>query len=111
MEAAKKLLESLNEKKINLEEDRAKTEEKKEVEEGKMQENQESLAINEEYKHSIKPDCNWMLNSFEERRQKRAAEMEGLVTAKEYLAGAAPPAMLETSKEFDDGRFPQISFE
>merc|ERR1719478_2032870 len=111
MDAARKLLESLKERKINLEEEKAKTEEKKEDEEGKLAENQENLAINEEYKKSITPDCDWMLNSFEERREKRKAEMNGHVTAKEYLAGAAPPSMVETSARFDDNRLPQINFE
>merc|ERR550537_301355 len=107
MAAAKKLLESLEEKKVNLEQDIAKTEEEKEDEEGKLASNQEQLAINEEYKKSIAPDCDWMLNSFEERREKRKAEMHGLVTAKEYLAGAAPPAMLQSAKKFDDDRLDQ----
>merc|ERR1719207_221317 len=110
MEAAKKLLETLHEKKVNLESDISKTEEQKEDEEGKMATNKESLAINEEYKKSITPDCDWMLNSFDERRKKRAAEMNGLVTAKEYLAGAAPPELLQ-GKKFDDGRLERIGFE
>merc|ERR1719159_2118957 len=50
MEAAKKLLETLAEKKVNLESDISKTEEQKEEEEGKMATNKESLAINEEQK-------------------------------------------------------------
>merc|ERR1719456_741451 len=111
MAAAKKLLESLEEKKGNLESDIAKTEEEKEDEEGKLATNQEQLAINEEYKKSITPDCDWMLNSFEERREKRKAEMNGLVTAKEYLAGAPPPAMIQGADvKFDDGRLEKIGF-
>ena len=72
----------------------AETEQKRDDEEETKKSNEEKLALNEEYLKSIKPDCDWMLNSFEERRQKRKAEMDGLVTAKEYLAGAAPPAMV-----------------
>merc|ERR1719454_1283720 len=105
MEAARKLIETLTERKVNLEEEKAKTEEKKEDEEGKLAENQENLAINEEYKKSITPDCDWMLNSFEERREKRKAEMDGLVKAKEYLTGAAPPELLQGGKKFDDVSF------
>merc|ERR1719161_1769202 len=111
MEAAKKLLETLAEKKVNLESDISKTEEQKEDEEGKMKANKESLAINEEYKKSITPDCDWMLNSFDERRKKRKAEMNGLVTAKEYLAGAAPPELIQGSTKFDDGRLESIGFD
>merc|ERR1719272_1097207 len=89
MDAAKKLVEDLTAKKENLNSDKAKTEQEKDDEQAKMDDNNERLGINEEYKKSITPDCDWMLNSFEERREKRKAEMNGLVTAKEFLAGAA----------------------
>lgn len=39
-----------------------------------------------DYKASIQTDCDWMLGSFDERREKRAAEMEGLKQAKAFLA-------------------------
>jgi len=65
-----------------------------------------------------------MFNAFEERVEKRKAEMEGLVKAKEYLSGAKPPEnesyykppeLLETSKiaadTAADSRFDQINFE
>jgi DNA repair exonuclease SbcCD ATPase subunit len=107
MAAAKKLLESLEERKVNLESDKAKTEEKKEAEEGKLAENQENLAINEEYKKSITPDCDWMLNSFQERRDKRAAEMNGLVKAKEFLSGAS---LVQASAKPHVQEFEQIGF-
>jgi len=75
-------------------------------------ENEEKLSINEEYLKKIKPDCDWMLNAFEERVEKRKAEMNGLVTAKEYLTGAAPPSMMQDSITFDDdqAKFQEINF-
>ena len=32
----------------------------------------------------LEPDCEWMFKNFEDRVEKRKAEMEGLVKAKEY---------------------------
>jgi len=108
---AKKLIEDLTVKKENLEEDKAKMEQKKADEEETKATNQESLKINEEYLQGIKPDCDWMLNSFEERVAKRKAEMDGLTTAKEYLTGAAPPAMVQIGTSFDDTKLERIGFE
>merc|ERR1719161_2383182 len=102
VDAAKKLIETLEEKKVNLEEDKSKTEQKRDDEEETKAENEQKLKTNREYLEKIKPDCDWMLNSFEERREKRKAEMNGLVTAKEYLAGAAPPSMMQAGTRFDD---------
>lgn len=112
VDAAKKLIETLEEKKTNLEEDKAKNEQKKDDEEETKKENEEKLSINEEYLKKIKPDCDWMLNAFEERVEKRKAEMNGLVTAKEYLTGAAPPSMMQDSITFDDdqAKFQEINF-
>lgn len=116
LDAAHNLVEKLEEEKDSLEEDKADTSTKKDDEEAKLSENKEDFKSAEEYfKKDLEPDCEWMFNAFEERVEKRKAEMEGLVKAKEYLSGAAPPAMLETSKisadTADDNRFDQISFE
>merc|ERR550514_792864 len=81
-----------------------------------MKDNKADLKAQLDYKAAIKPDCDWVLNSFEERAEKRKAEMDGLVTAKEYLAGAAPamvqlPAMMQMSAGFDDTKLERIGFE
>merc|ERR1719213_804043 len=108
LDAAKKLVEELEEKKDNLEEDKADTETKKDDEEAKLDENKEDLKTKEEYfKKDLEPDCEWMFKNFEDRVEKHKAEMEGLVKAKEYLSGAAPPTMLQTSKASDGNRFEQ----
>jgi len=111
LDAAKKLLETLNARKVDLEEQKETTEGKKDDEEADKASNQEDLATNEKYFNKIQPDCDWMLNSFQERRDKRKAEMNGLVTAKEYLTGAAPPAMVQSSAPFDDNKLDRIGFD
>eukprot|EP00746_Dinoflagellata_sp_MGD_P013076 gnl/MRDRNA2_/MRDRNA2_128122_c0_seq1.p1 gnl/MRDRNA2_/MRDRNA2_128122_c0~~gnl/MRDRNA2_/MRDRNA2_128122_c0_seq1.p1 ORF type:complete len:711 (-),score=215.78 gnl/MRDRNA2_/MRDRNA2_128122_c0_seq1:88-2220(-) len=104
--AAKKLVEDLTVQKENLKSDKAKVQEKEVKEEDDKAMNEKDLKANEEYlqgPNGIKPDCDWMLNSFDERREKRKGEMNGLVTAKEYLTGAAPPAMVQTPfRSMDD---------
>jgi len=118
--AAKKLIETLEEKKVNLEEDKSNTETKVDDENAKLTENKEDLKTTEDYKKDdLEPDCEWMFKNFEERVEKRKAEMEGLVKAKEYLSGAAPPSdsvfpkesMLEISKSSNHNNFQQISFD
>lgn len=79
-----------------------------------MKMNSENLETNEDYKKKITPDCDWMLNSFEERREKRKAEMNGLVTAKEFLAGGTPSMMQDSvtfDNTFDDTKLQRIGFE
>jgi len=116
VDAAKALIATLEEKKASLEESKAKTEQEVDDEEADKASNEEDLATNEKYYNKIQPDCDWMLNSFEERVQKRKAEMNGLVTAKEYLTGAAPPATMMQSditfddKTFDDNKLDRIGF-
>jgi hypothetical protein len=107
---AKALIKDLEEKKTDLENTRAQTDEQKELEHDTMKENKGTLTDKIDYRKSITEGCDWLLKAFDERVQKRKAEMKGLVKAKEYLAGAAPPAMLETSKTFDDNKLSEISF-
>lgn len=44
-----------------------------------------------EEKQSLAVDCGWIKTKFQQRRDKRKAEMDGLVEAKGMLAGAEPP--------------------
>merc|ERR1712137_1528575 len=104
MKAAKKLKEELIEKKVNLEETIAKRDEH--IDMGiNMQEKMDEV----NYKAKIKPDCDWIIGAFKERETARAAEMNGLVTAKEYLAGAKVPSLLQKSK-FNDEALSNIKF-
>jgi hypothetical protein len=77
-----------------------------------MDDNKEELADDHAHKKEITPDCDWILNSFVARAEKRDAEKEGLTAAKEFLAGAAPPSMLQSARvpNFNDDAFPKISF-
>jgi predicted nucleic acid-binding Zn-ribbon protein len=110
LNAAKKLVEDLTIKKTNLESDIATTNDEindttvaKEDTEGLLHEEREYLA-------SIKPDCDFMLNNYEKRRAARGEEIDGLITAKGMLAGAAPPSMVQKSSAFDDDDLPKMTF-
>mmetsp|Transcript_73283 Transcript_73283/g.203237 ORF Transcript_73283/g.203237 Transcript_73283/m.203237 type:complete len:750 (+) Transcript_73283:65-2314(+) len=45
------------------------------------------LASEKKYKADITPDCDWILGAFQHRAERRAAEVSGLVGAKQFLAG------------------------
>jgi len=109
MEVAKKLKESLEEKKTNLEETIAKRDEER-VEEHRLK----SINLNDktaetDYKAEIKPDCDWIIGSFEARAKAREGEMNGLTSAKEYLAGAKVPSLLQVAPA-DDASLSHIRF-
>jgi len=93
--AAEALIEDLKAKKTNLEEDLAKQEDAKLDEENDMKDNKADLKTNEEEKESITEDCDWMIENFQERKEKREVERQGLVKAKEFLAGANPGGFLQ----------------
>merc|ERR1719390_390496 len=106
---ANTLLEELKAKKTNLEQAISDTNTEIDENEVKKEDLEGLLKDEKDYLAPIKPDCDWILNSFTERRTKRAAEMEGLLQAKGMLAGASP-AMAQTSVEFDDDEFPKMTF-
>jgi hypothetical protein len=108
MAAAEKLYKELDEKRINLEDTIAKRQEQKADETKDMNENKEDLTETEAYKLKITPDCDWIIKAFEERAIARASEMEGLNSAKDFLAGQK--ALIQTSKKFDDSRLSSIKF-
>jgi len=111
MATAKKLRKTLVTKKVNLEVQIAKTEEDLKDEEADKKKNEGDLKDEEDYKASIKPDCDWILKAFTERAEKRAAELDGLTGAKEYLVGYKP-SLLErrVTKAFDDDKLPGLKF-
>merc|ERR1719473_101822 len=54
-------------------------------------ENKESLKDDKEGElDAMKPNCDWVLSTFDSRREKRKAEIQGLIEAKGMLAGATP---------------------
>merc|ERR1719486_1782642 len=108
MATAQKLLDDLNEKKVTLEGIIAKREEDKEEENKDMKENNVDRDDELDYKAKITPDCDWILKAFDQRATARAAEADGLTTAKEFLAGKT--ALLEKKTKFDDSALSNIGF-
>merc|ERR1719316_1536003 len=105
---AQKLLNDLKAKKVTLEGIIAKREEDKEEETKDMKENNKDRDAELAYQGKITPDCDWIIKAFDGRADARAAEMNGLTTAKEFLAGKT--ALLEKSARFDDTGLQRIGF-
>merc|ERR1719171_2366380 len=106
---ANKLLDELRAKKTNLEQSISDTNTEIDENEVVKEDTQGLLKEEKDYLASIKPDCDWILNAFTERCEKRAIEMEGLLEAKGMLAGASP-GLVQSSKSFDDDEFPRMGF-
>ncbi|CAK0889913.1 unnamed protein product [Prorocentrum cordatum] len=70
----------------------AKTDEEKADELELMSHNSDLQKGEKTYLGGILADCKWVFKAFFERADKRAAEMEGLTAAKEYLVGYNPNA-------------------
>jgi hypothetical protein len=104
---AEKLQADLEAKKVNLEEMIATLQEEKTDEETLKGENEEDLKDEETYKAEIKPDCDWIIGSFEKRAASRTAEHNGLTAAKEFLVGYVPAgsAALLEQKDLSKIRF------
>merc|ERR1719331_2536626 len=106
---ANKLLDELRAKKTNLEQSISDTNTEIDENEVVKEDTQGLLKEEKDYLASIKPDCDWILNAFTERREKRGIEMEGLLEAKGMLAGASP-GLVQSSVTFDDEEFGKMSF-
>merc|ERR1719361_3251719 len=87
LKSAKELEASLVAKKTNLEEVIAKREEEKDEEHRTMKDNKGDLKEQQDYKKEITPDCDWVIGAFTKRAERRTAEMNGLVSARAFLAG------------------------
>jgi len=113
--AAKKVIADLEAKVKELKDIIATRKEEVVTEKDLKSTNEDDLDSTHSHKKKITPDCDWILDAFEERRSKRAAEMEGLTKAKEYLAGAKPSllqvvsAHAETSPKSDFEGLPTAS--
>jgi len=99
-------------KKTNLNEQISLENDKISDEKDVLDENTESKENEEQTHADIKPDCDWIIEHLAERRDKRKTEMDGLVTAKQFLAGAKPQVGLAELKRhvFDDAAFGRINF-
>merc|ERR1711957_787583 len=56
-------------------------------EEGLKTTNEGDRTPEQDYKKNIKPDCDFMIDNFTSRAEKRTAELGGLRQAKEFLVG------------------------
>jgi len=107
LDTAKQLRKQLVDKKVNLETAIAKRGKDKTEEEKDMKANIGDKDAELKYKGEIKPDCDWIIKNFDTRAAARSAEMNGLEGAKEYLAGKAPQALVQT---FDDNALSSVKF-
>merc|ERR1719313_2814064 len=90
--AAKKLKQDLIDKKTNLEEAIASDNDEIDAHEAEKADRQADLDAEKEYLWSIKPDCTWILNTFDDRRKKRDIEIDGLRESIAMLEGAMEEA-------------------
>jgi hypothetical protein len=110
LKTAKQLEADLVAKKLNLEEIIAKREEEKTEEEETKKNNEGDLKEQEDYKKEITPDCDWVIGAFTKRAERRTAEMNGLRTAKSFLAGKQASLLQKGSTPFDDDALEKIGF-
>jgi len=106
---AVKLRQTLEDKKTNLQSNIDLETGQQSDENLDMEQNQGDKDSKLAYMQKIKPDCDWIIGAFKQRESARAAEMNGLVAAKEYLAGYQPSSLLQKSK-FDDEALSKIKF-
>merc|ERR1719482_786672 len=108
-DAALKLIAGLEEKIVTLEGLIADRKQDKEEETKDMEKNQRLLDDELAYKAKITPNCDWILKAFDQRAVARAAEENGLMTAKDYLSGMKAPELLQQPK-FDDSKLARVGF-
>merc|ERR1719235_1339379 len=117
LSAAKKLKQDLIDTKTNLEEAISNTNDEIDAHQETKADRQADLNAEHEYLWSIKPDCTWMLNTFDDRRKKRDVEIDGLRQSIALLEGsmeeanaAGEPLALAQQPSFDDEAFGRLSF-
>jgi len=89
MKTAEDLKGDLEAKKVNLADIISKRQGEKAEENKDKKGNNKDRDAELNYKDKITPDCDWILKNFNGRATAREAEMSGLVSAKEFLAGKA----------------------
>merc|ERR1719263_2503055 len=90
--SAQKLKQDLMDKKTNLEDAISSTNDEIDAHEAEKADRQADLEAEKEYLWSIKPDCDWILKTFDDRRKKRDVEIDGLRESIALLEGAAEEA-------------------
>jgi len=97
IKVANALLETLKTKKINLGKAITGRKGDKTEEEADKKTNEDGLSDEEKYRKEIQPDCDFVIFNFDERKEARAAEANGLRQAKEFLSGYQERAAAEES--------------
>merc|ERR1719482_1458047 len=115
--SAHKLKQDLIDKKTDLEDSISSTNDEIDAHNEEKSDRQADLDAEKEYLWSIKPDCTWMLNTFEDRRKKRDTEIDGLRESIAMLEGAMEEAnaagetvFVQKKPVFDDNAFGSIHF-
>jgi hypothetical protein len=112
--AAEKLVADIVDKIVTLEGLIAARKEDKEQETKDMNHNNNLRDEELAYRAKITPDCNWILKAFDGRAKAREAEMNGLLSAKDFLSGQKVPeaSLLDKTKgrQFDDSQLQRINF-
>merc|ERR1719240_2152061 len=116
--AAKKLKQDLTDTKTNLEEAISSDNDEIDATEEEKADRKADLDAENEYLWSIKPDCTWILNTFDDRRKKRDIEIDGLRESIAMLEGALeegnaagePLALAQKRPSFNDEDFDRMSF-
>ena len=108
-DAGRKLIASLEEKKTNLNDAKADTDDKINDAERVQADTQGQLDGRNEELAAIKPNCDWILKNFDLRRDRRKGEMEGLMEAKSLLSGSGGTVLVQTQKH-DVLSFEGVSF-
>jgi len=80
-------LDAQKETKASLEKEIAGVEDSEATTEKRKDEKKDDKDSEEDMKKALKSDCNWVKTHFESRRTKRKSEIDGLVEAKNFLAG------------------------
>merc|ERR1740130_2417730 len=93
MDTANELLKDLGAKKVSLEEIISKRKDEKNSD---KKDNNKDRDAELKYQDKIKPDCDWILKAFDGRATARNAEMSGLTSAKEFLAGKTSLLQIKT---------------
>merc|ERR1719272_982266 len=97
---ANNVLKSLLEKKGNLKQSIIETNNNINEKQSDIEDLNGLLTEEKNYLAEIKPDCDWILQEFEDRRTRRTTEMEGLTQAKAMLSGADPDGFLLQKSTF-----------
>merc|ERR1719243_158046 len=116
--AAKTLEQDLINKKTDLEEAIAAANDEIDAHNEEKADRQGDRDAEHEYLWSIKPDCTWILNTFDDRRKKRDTEIAGLRESigmlqgamEEANAGGEAMALTQKQVSFDDSSFDRVHF-